>query len=296
MSLPHHPLLRPGVWVTRRGDGQLQIGLDPSVAVVAPDCPATREFLDCLKVGTPARLTPQVTRLADALMNRGLVVDADHLMADLTRQPGSPHAIAAAYAQTPAARALLAQRRGRAVLLEAGLPSTLKEHVSGLAEQLLGLSGVPTGGDPYAVLAVQIGEFDRNRSDSLVRREMPHLLLTVSEGIVRLGPFVVPGLTACLRCVDAHVNEADPRRALVVEQYAHRARPRPDGVPEPVDTSVLTAALAWATRDLVSFIDDEVPTTWSTTIRFGPGVHQQRTTWPRSARCGCSWTETSRGP
>ena len=42
-----------------------------------------------------------------------------------------------------------------------------------------------------------------------------------------IGPFVVPGETACLRCVDAHCTDADPSWPLLVRQYAAASSRRP---------------------------------------------------------------------
>ena len=42
-----------------------------------------------------------------------------------------------------------------------------------------------------------------------------------------VGPFVVPGTTACLRCVDAHRTDADPAWPLLVAAVRRAARPRP---------------------------------------------------------------------
>ncbi len=288
-DFPDHALLRPGVLVTRRDDGHLQVGLDPSLAMVTPDVPATRTFLRELAAGTAPVLGPSVTRLAAELLARGLIIDGAELQGSLPCDTAGAHGTAAAYAHAGLGAAeLLARRAARSVQVEApGLPRELR----GLPRQLLSASGTPCEGPPYAVLVVAVGEFDRDRVDELSRLDTPHLLLQVNEGIVSLGPFVVPGLTACLRCVDAHRGETDPRRALVVEQYVGAAGSRADGVPQPIDPALMTAALAWAVRDLVSFVDDEVPTTWSASVRFGPGMHQTQRAWERHQRCGCSWAE-----
>ncbi len=60
--------------------------------------------------------------------------------------------------------------------------------------------------------------------DRLVQADRPHLLVTAVAGRVRVGPCVVPGLTACLRCVDAHLADRDPRHPLV-RRAARRRRP-----------------------------------------------------------------------
>ena len=288
---PDRPVLHPGVLVTRRDDAHLQIGLDPALAVVAPDVPETRALLSSMAEGAAPRLTPAVARLSAELLAGGLVIDGDDLFADLPASRLGSHSVAAAYAHAGlGGRELLTRRSTRPVAVEVSGPLP---EIGDLAERLLGLSGVPVVGTPYAVLVIAVGEFDRTRTDALTHSDTPHLLVQLAENVIRLGPFVVPGVTACLRCVDAHLGDTDPRRALIVEQYARAAVHRADGVPEPVDPAVATAVIGWAVRDLVSFVDDEVPATWSAGLRFGPGMRNETTEWSRHQSCGCAWADAT---
>ena len=295
---PEQPLLIPGSLVTRRDDGHLQVGLDARRAVVTADTPAARAALRDLTAGRRPAADLPTRRLLELLARRGLVVDGTRLRGDLPASASAGHAVAAVYSwAASAAPAVLSRRAARSVGIE--LPTELVDGLSdvtradALLRRLLDAGGVatadPRGQAPYAVLLVSLGELDRTRVDALIRADRPHLLLAFVEGTARLGPFVVPGVTACLRCVDAHLGEVDPRRALVVEQYA--ASRRADGVPEPLDPAVTVAALAWAVRELVAFVDEDEPDTWSATIELGPGMHQRRTEWTRHPQCGCAWDD-----
>jgi bacteriocin biosynthesis cyclodehydratase domain-containing protein len=124
-----------------------------------------------------------------------------------------------------------------------------------------------------------------------MRLGTPHLLLRLTEGRAVLGPFVRPGETACLRCVDAHHTDVDPAWPLLVAQYATAvARPRDDTVPEPVDPLLATLAGAWAARELVSLAEGRLPVTTSATVRLDPLVTALETQrWPRHPACGCTW-------
>ena len=94
----------------------------------------------------------------------------------------------------------------------------------------------------------------RTTVDQLVRLGEPHLLLRLRRrGCCAWVRSWSPGRTACLRCVDAHLAETDPRRPLVVEQYSCADTARP--VPEPCDPALLALALGWAVRDLVTWAD-----------------------------------------
>lgn len=286
-GFPARPLLRPGIRVCRRRDGELQVGLDPRLAVVAPDLPSVRLILDGLRNGVappaPPGLDAAGVRLCAALLEKGLVVDADVLL-PWVADPDSERAAGLAYAVSAAgldADAVLSRRQGVGVrLVSVGL-----DAAAARCTELLVASGLGSGDD--VVLHVG-GEPDRSVVDEWVRADLPHHFLVVSEGFVRVGPFVVPGRTACLRCVDAHHTERDPRRSLALHQYAEAQGPR-DGLPEPVPADLLELALGFVVRDLVGWVDGQRPAAWSTTVEVDPGLALPRRQWPRHPGCGCAW-------
>jgi bacteriocin biosynthesis cyclodehydratase domain-containing protein len=288
-GFPARPMLRPGVRVCRRADGILQIGLDRSLAVVAADSAEVHEVLDGLRCGvppaSPPELSPSVARLCADLLDRSLIVDGDVWLdaigsaaTDLERA-GLSAAIAESGLE---ARGVLDRRRGVGVSVEGdGLPQAVDR-----ARGLLAGSGTGTGRD--VVLLIAGADPDRSLVDDWVRADLPHVFLIATEGVLWVGPFVVPGRTACLRCIDAHHTEHDPRRALVLQQYAEATQPR-DGLPEPVPADLLDVAVGYAVRDLVNWIDGHRPATWSATVRIDRRLELARTPWPRHPGCGCSW-------
>ena len=124
------------------------------------------------------------------------------------------------------------------------------------------------------------------RIDDLVREGAPHLMVVSRAGPLEVGPFVSPGHTACLRCVDAHRAEPDPRRHLVVEQIAQAVA---GGAVEPRDELLWSLALAWAVRDVVRFVEGHRPSTWSTSYEIGPLDPPRAHEWARHPHCGCAW-------
>jgi hypothetical protein len=127
------------------------------------------------------------------------------------------------------------------------------------------------------------GPVTRASLDGWVAEGAPHLLLTGTgtPGSLRLGPLVEPGTTACLRCVDAAEATRDPRRTLVVEQLA--------GLPaRPPDPAVVALALAWAAREVATFLAGGRPLTWSGTVDLAGPAPVVRT-WQRHPHCGCAW-------
>lgn len=277
----------------RRADGVLQIGLDRSLAVVAPDSAEVQELLDGLRSGvppaSPRRLSPAVTRLCADLLDRSLVVDGDVWLSTIgsatTHRARAGLTSAVADAGLDAQRVLDRRRRTRVSVEGLGLPEA-RARAGELLESS-GTSSSDEGTDRDVVLMIS-GDPDRSVVDDWIREDLPHLFVTTTEGLVRVGPFVVPGRTACLRCIDAHHTEHDPRRALVLQQYAEAAGPR-DGLPEPVPADLVDLAVGYAVRDLVNWVDGQRPATWSATVRIDAQLELARTPWPRHPGCGCSW-------
>ena len=255
--------LRPGIRVSRRGDGQLQVGLHPDERAVVPDTDAVRRLLRDLGHGVRTSLVPApLAGVVDTLRRRGLVVspgeaaERARLVAALTVGVTADDAVRASAVRMLAAAGLqVAGRRSRAGVLL---------HVT-------------TGAEPR-----------RDVLDQWVRDDRPHLTLTALAGRTRLGPFVAPGVTACQRCVDEHLTDRDPRHPLVLEQHHD---PDPHDRQRPED---LQLALALAVRDLARWAEGRRPVTWSATVELeaDPPV---RHAWRRHPRCGCAWGDALAG-
>jgi hypothetical protein len=134
-------------------------------------------------------------------------------------------------------------------------------------------------------LVVTIGEPRRTTSDKLVRDDISHLWVAVLPHAVRLGPFVEPGRSACLRCLDAHLGDVDPRRATVLHQLEDLP-PAPEADPEPC---LVQLACAWAARDLARTLDGGPSSLRSATVTVTDDLEVTRRDWLRHAHCGCAW-------
>jgi hypothetical protein len=176
-------------------------------------------------------------------------------------------------------------------------PVRVLGSLDGDVEGALSLVGMRARPRARLTLVLSTGEIDRGQLDPLVRADLPHLVLRAIDGVVVIGPFVVPGATACLRCLDAHHSDEDAGYPIALERYvAASAQPREDGcldVPDPGNTAL---ALAWAARDLRTFSNGGVPTTWSSTISIG-GVAAPiaAVAWQPHPDCGCRWFESALG-
>lgn len=287
------PILRPGTHVLRRGAGDLQVGLDPQVALVLPDDEQVRTSLRLLSASASLEQHPDPATV-DLLDAHDLLVDERALVAPLASDDLSPPATAAlaraAGSDAPAVRSTRA--RWRTQTRTFGNP-----HGSVLRRDLIGL--LAAGGlrehrgaaEPDCGVLLGVGEPDRELLDEWTRAGTPYLLVRLTEGRAVVGPFVVPGRTACLRCVDAHHTDADPAWPLLVRQYAAASsRDRADGATEPVDPLLAALALAWAARDLATYVDGHRPSTWSATVTLQSRPCEPETrSWLRHAACSCSW-------
>ncbi len=272
-DLPVRPTLRPGWHVVRRDASTLQIGVDPPARVVAPDTDGVRRLLgDLSSARAPRELSAEAVSCLVDLLAADLVVTADQL-----------DVVAAQFGSA-------AEHR---VLARADASAAVRgpEPFASRAADLLAAAGLdaPREPEPPTIwLVLSEGEPVRETLDDLVRQGAPHLVLTSRVGRLEIGPLVVPGRTACLRCVDAHRAEPDPRRHLVVEQTA---RVVAGGVPEPRDALLWSLATAWAVRDVLRFVEGDHPSTWSASFEIGPVDPPRATEWARHPHCGCVWDQ-----
>lgn len=265
------PVLRPGWQAVRRDDAHLQVGLDEPHRVVLPDTPDVRRLLTALADPTlpwePPRDLPG-RRALDRLHGAGLVVP----------RPGTALEARLAARHGPGAAERLS-RRSRARLRLDG-PALLTEPLASLLGDT-GLPGAPGRAEPALTVLLSAGPAERERADDLLRHGRPHLVVAGSPAGWQIGPLVVPGLTACLRCVDAALAETDPRRPVVLAQQTAVAATLLDPLPR-------AAALALAAQQALAFVDGDEPVVWSATLTLGEGA-PQLTRWRRHPHCGCAW-------
>ncbi|MBB4685920.1 TOMM precursor leader peptide-binding protein [Amycolatopsis jiangsuensis] len=116
----------------------------------------------------------------------------------------------------------------------------------------------------------------------LVEEGIPHLPVRVREGTGIVGPLVVPGRSACLRCCDLHRTDMDSSWPRVASQLVGKSQ-RPD-----LGAVQACAALAVAQAMRLLSPSDEPPPTWNTTLEidnFEGRVHHED--WEPHPDCGC---------
>lgn len=136
---------------------------------------------------------------------------------------------------------------------------------------------------PHLVVLVERGVADPVVHAGLLRDDVPHLSVVLREASALVGPLVLPGRSACLRCVDLHRTDRDPGWPVVAAQLAAQAEaPR-------TEVTLAAGVAAWAATQVVAHVDGR-PTAvadalWEMRL---PDLVQRRSSLPVHARCGCT--------
>jgi len=138
---------------------------------------------------------------------------------------------------------------------------------------------------------VILADIYRRELPDLFRREgVPHLAAAASEAIGVVGPLVLPGGTACLRCLDLTRAERDPAWPLILAQLTGGGAD-----PPACDTVLAVAVAAQAAAQAMAFIDRPVSpsaVTNGTLELVLPDWRWRRRTWMPHDRCGCGRRST----
>lgn len=311
----HYPRLRPTTPVLTRSPGSLQIGVDQTPAVVITDVvPGTKKLLALLD---GAHQLPELRSRSLQLGLRGS--DLDWLLrnldaAGLLAEGGRSSAVDDLGLRGRRIRLIGAGVLGRAVailLCRSGLgvlyvidndasDPALYRAVGAVGSQAAALASSLADVSPTAVrvanhwtkpeevvpdltiVACDRAECDRVITDGLVRADQPHLVLRARAGGAVVGPLVLPGHTACVRCTDLTRRDTDPGWPTLLPQLMRIA--------EPV-TAVLTDwAASMAVAQSLSFLNLATAEVCGGTIEIAPEDYQTRfRSWPMHPGCGCGW-------
>jgi hypothetical protein len=149
----------------------------------------------------------------------------------------------------------------------------------------------PAGRTRRPDLVILSDIYRRELSEVLKQDNVPHLAAAASEAIGVVGPLVLPGGSACLRCLDLTRAERDPAWPLILAQLTG------GGADPPACDTVLAAAVAaQATAQALAFTDR--PASASAVINGTlelvlPDWRWRRRTWQPHHRCDCGRHSTS---
>ena len=135
-------------------------------------------------------------------------------------------------------------------------------------------------------LVILADSHGRDLPAALARDQVPHLAASASEAIGVVGPLVLPGRSACLRCLDLTRAERDPAWPLILAQLAGHAAADPAAC----DAVLAAMVAAQATAQALAFIDRgpaAVAVISGTLELVLPDWQWRRRTWQPHHRCGC---------
>lgn len=136
--------------------------------------------------------------------------------------------------------------------------------------------------------------FEAAGQDQLLAQGVPHLLAATYELVGVVGPLVIPGATACLRCLDLHRVDRDRQWPIVRAQLATPGRllSRASTVTA-CDVVLATVVASHAALAALAWLDNpgdaHVLAGAELEIRPPLGVPKRRS-WPRHPSCGCDWS------
>ena len=137
-------------------------------------------------------------------------------------------------------------------------------------------------------LVILADSYRRELPAVLAQKLVPHLAVSASEAIGVVGPLVLPGRSACLRCLDLTRAERDPAWPLILAQLSAQAGTDPPGC----DTVLATTVAALAVAQALAFIDQDgqAPAVTNGTLELVlPGWQWRRRTWQPHPQCGCRY-------
>lgn len=302
----------------RRDQRHLQFGVEPGRAVVVPDSPGLRDLLGQLDGVHPREAVlatcsdrERAVEALDSLIGAGVVVDAD-----LLRSTPAPSELSHLLGATTPRRAheRVRSRSDSAVALSAASAFGITQVVA-IGELLVGagvgriVADADVGaqvaertsaagwqhtlppGDTVPDAAVVVGSPATGPdAEAYGVAGVPHLALSLIDGIAVVGPFVRPGITACTGCVDATLSARDAAWPALVDQLrpANRATSKTD-LAQPRSRVLEGAVAAWAAREVLAHLAAAPVLTYGASLRLDDGlVDQVVHRWALHPGCGCS--------
>ena len=232
------------------------------------------------------------------LWRTGVVVDVElpaRLVRDLdgvARAAALPEATALV-AEDPVGAERRWHRRRTTTVVVVGRGAT----AAGLV-RLLGRAGLDvTAGaegerrrDPDVTVLSYDHEPPTDSVERLMREGLVHLVAGMRSVAGHVGPFVRPGSTPCLRCVDLTRSHTEHGWAALREQLSRPPGSRAGTAASPASASVTAATVALAGAEVLAVADGRTPATAAATAVFRPDEPLPALrTWPAHPLCGCTW-------
>jgi bacteriocin biosynthesis cyclodehydratase domain-containing protein len=144
------------------------------------------------------------------------------------------------------------------------------------------------------VVLAPTGALDPSIHEELLRSGTTHLVASVRETTGVVGPFVVPGATACLQCLDLHRTDRDPAWPMIAAQLATDGR---RSSVQACDVALATLVASVAALQLLAWIDGTDRAGSGSTLATQNGTLEltlpdwriRRRRWSPHPSCGCHW-------
>lgn len=112
-----------------------------------------------------------------------------------------------------------------------------------------------------------------------LRRDVPHLPVVHEGEAITIGPLVLPGAGACVRCGELHRRDLDPAWPAIAAQLATHPAP-------PLPAAVLGVAAAHAAAALDRLLDRAAVAGWRLSVPVA-GAAPRSSLQPPHPECGC---------
>lgn len=285
-------MLRPGMHVARRDSRTLQLGLEwPGVAALHASA-SVRAVLDAVDgfrdvAGVVLAATAQGVAADDAQLAVEGLIDAGALVDQAVVKPRG------LADETWSAMWLLAGPRGHARSVLKSRQATAV-HIIGrgvvadmiaslLKQEQLALT--PDRNAATAIVVVADQELPRALADDAMRSGTPFLCVAIRELVGLVGPFVVPGRTACLRCVDLSRGHFDRCWRSLVENATDS--PAAIAVCPP---SLAAVVAGYAAQEVALWASGALPVSCDSVVELPHGLGEVQTvSYPPHPQCGCGW-------
>ncbi|NIZ91474.1 ThiF family adenylyltransferase [Kineococcus rubinsiae] len=125
-------------------------------------------------------------------------------------------------------------------------------------------------------------------AQQLLAQDVPHLSVVVRDTDAVVGPLVLPGRTACLRCLDLHRTDADPGWPLALDQLSTAALSPTAAGTAHEETATATLLAGLVALQVLAHLDGLTPLARGATLEvlLPEGVVQVRR-WLPHPECGC---------
>lgn len=170
-----------------------------------------------------------------------------------------------------------------------GLDDVGRRRGEAAAARLRRASPPPGRGGPDLVVLAPGRASQLDDARALVPAGTAHLLAEVRDTVGVVGPMVLPGRSACLRCTDLTRTDLDPAWPALAAQLS-----APTRAPEACDGPLAVMVAAQAAAQVLLLVDGTAdPASVGGTLELAlPDWRWRRRSWPLHPACGCALRAT----